>query len=49
MNKENNVFVIDGDTSVRIGLKRLLIAAGHKVEVYSSPNEFLELIEMLDP
>ena len=44
MNKKNNVFVIDGDTSARTGLKRLLIAAGYKVEVYSSVNEFLESI-----
>ena len=44
MNKENNVFVIDGDTSARIGLKRLLIAAGHKVKDYSSMHEFLESI-----
>jgi len=41
MNMENNVFVIDGDTSARIGLQRLLIAAGHKVEGYSSVHEFL--------
>lgn len=41
MSKENNVFVIDGDTSARTGLKRLLIAAGYKVKDYSSVNEFL--------
>jgi len=45
MSKDNFVFVIDGDASARIGLKRLLIAAGHEVKVYSSTKEFLSSVD----
>jgi FixJ family two-component response regulator len=36
------VFVVDDDPSVRRGLERLLRAAGHRVESFSSAREFLE-------
>jgi len=35
------VFVIDDDASVRRGLSYLLVAAGYKVETYSSAEAFL--------
>ena len=36
------VFVVDDDESVRRGLDRLLRAAGHRVEVFASVQEFLD-------
>jgi len=35
------VFLVDDDPSVRKGLKRLLLSAGHCVEVFASATEFL--------
>ena len=43
------VFVVDDDASVRRGLDRLLRAAGHRVEVFSSVQEFLERPEHEGP
>ena len=35
------VFLVDDDPSVRKGIKRLLLSAGHRVEVFASATEFL--------
>ena len=35
------VFVVDDDPSVRMGLTRLLTAAGHHVEAFASAQDFL--------
>ena len=39
------VFLVDDDPSVRRGLDRLLRAAGHRVETFTSAKEFLERSE----
>lgn len=36
------VFIVDDDASVRTGLERLLRAAGHDAETFSSAREYLE-------
>ena len=44
MKKDNCVFVVDDDPSARRGIARLLRAAGHNVQEYTSANEFLDII-----
>jgi FixJ family two-component response regulator len=39
-----NVFVVDDDASARNGLARLLRAAGHEVQPFSSPEDFLDAL-----
>ena len=41
MNGDKNVFVVDDDPSVRIGIGRLLSAAGYNVRIFSNANEFI--------
>ena len=41
MNGEKHVFVVDDDPSVRIGIGRLLRAAGYNVRIFSNANEFI--------
>jgi FixJ family two-component response regulator len=41
MNGDKHVFVVDDDLSVRIGIGRLLRAAGYNVRVFSNANEFI--------
>jgi FixJ family two-component response regulator len=38
----NMVFIVDDDSSVRIGLSRLLDSAGYATEVFGSAMEYLE-------
>jgi FixJ family two-component response regulator len=42
MNKEKHVYVVDDDPSVRIGIGRLLRAAGFNVRIFSNANEFID-------
>ena len=42
--KDKYVFVVDDDQSARRGIARLLRAAGHNVQEYTSANEFLNII-----
>ena len=44
MNGEKHVFVVDDDPSVRIGIGRLLRAAGYNVRIFSNANEFIDFI-----
>lgn len=39
------LFLVDDDSSARIGLARLLRKAGHDVRDFSSPNDFLDEFE----
>jgi FixJ family two-component response regulator len=43
------VFVVDDDASVRRGLKRLLVSAGHTVETFASALDFLGRARSRDP
>ena len=43
------VFLVDDDPSVRIGLTRLLLSAGHSVEVFASAAEFLARAPHMGP
>src|SRR5215475_1269339 len=38
------VCVVDDDSSVRIGLARLMRSAGHRAEVYESGEQFLQSV-----
>ncbi len=42
------VFVVDDDQSVRLGLTRLLVAAGYNVETFASAEDFLNLARRRD-
>ena len=44
MNGDKNVFVVDDDPSVRIGIGRLLRAAGYNVRIFSNANEYANKI-----
>ena len=44
MQKENHVFVIDDDPSVRKGLGNLMRAAGYDVSIFASAKEFLDVL-----
>ena len=39
------LFLVDDDSSARIGLARLLRKAGHDVRDFASPNDFLDEFE----
>ena len=43
------VFLVDDDPSVRRGLTRLLLSAGHSVEVFASAAEFLARAQHVGP
>jgi FixJ family two-component response regulator len=44
MSGSDCVYVVDGDSSARRGLARLLRAAGHEVHDFASANEFLDAL-----
>jgi len=39
--RDNTIFVVDDDQSVRLALKRLMKSAGLKVETFASAREFI--------
>ena len=43
------IFLVDDDTSVLSAVARLIRSAGHKVEAFGSPREFLELPRSGEP
>ena len=45
MRKQYNAYVVDADTSARMGIKRLLVAAGYNVKEYASVGEFENVLE----
>ncbi len=49
MNGEKHVYVVDDDSSVRIGIGRLLRAAGYNVRVFSNANEFIGFFNTSEP
>jgi FixJ family two-component response regulator len=44
MTMENIIFVVDGDSSARKGLARLLRTAGHDVRDFASAKDFLDAL-----
>jgi two-component system response regulator FixJ len=44
----NHIYVVDDDDMYRKSLVRLLTAAGHSVESFSSANSFLESVRVAD-
>ena len=45
MKNKHYVFVVDDDNSARIGLQRLLLAAGYNALGFASTKEFLDYID----
>jgi len=39
-----HIFIVDDDESVRRSLKRLMVSAGYRAEIFSSAEEFLDCV-----
>ena len=46
--EKSNVYIVDDDDGVRDSLQILLEASGHAVRGYASPQEFLDVVKMID-
>ena len=49
MSRDGTIFIVDDDLSVRRSLRRLLISAGHNVQVFASAEEVLAVTDWPEP